>query len=463
MATQSFGGTPQRSRERLVSFMLENEQRNAGPFMIPAEIDQYIRNGMEQAKELRQNRSRNRWIRIGSSLVACLFIFVFIFSVRLSPAVAAYVSSIPGMEKIVEFLRDDKGLQKAAEHNLVQNIGASGSLEGVTFTIDQVLADEKRMLLFYTLKNDLPDKEVALHKIELFDHSGKEWEHGVSWSGMGSEDPVIRNRIDIVINEATEIPDVMTAKVTLEIDHIKQATPLSIDFVVDKSKYKTFEKKVYPVMKEVTVDGQRFTIEQIAVFPTQTEVSIRFDPANKKHVFDFDKLRLEDEKGQTFAFWGNGVPVRDNGENGRIYHLESIYFVEPEKLYLKTDGIRALDKDQLQIVIDAKTGTLTEVPDDRLKLTALRQVDDVVGMDFSLKVPPQDNHSHISLGYNMTDNRGNEYDYVQGSTYSTEDASIQNYSVLLKRKTNKGTPTHYSFPLSSYPERLQGTFSVEIK
>ncbi|MFF0830380.1 DUF4179 domain-containing protein [Brevibacillus sp. NPDC003359] len=443
--------------------MRENENNNASPYMVPAEIDQYIRRGMEQAKEQRQNRNRNRWIRIGSSLVACLFIFVFIFSVRVSPAVAAYVSSIPGMEKIVEFIRDDKGLQLAAEHNLVQNIGASGSVEDVTFTIDQVLADEKRMVLFYTLKHPFTDKKVALHRIELSDQTGKEWEHGVSWSGMGSEDPVIQNRIDIIISEGTAIPDALTAQVTLEIDHIKQETPLLIDFTVDKNKYKTLEKKVYPVMKEVTIDGQRFTIEQIAVFPTQTEVSIRFDPANKKHIFDFDKLRLEDEKGETFAFWGNGVPVRENGENGRVYHLESIYFVEPEKLYLKTDGIRALDKDQLQIVIDAKTGTLKKVPNDRLQLKALRQVDDVVGMDFSLKVPPQDNHSHISLGYDLTDDLGNEYDYVQGSSYSTDDASIQNYSMLYKRKTNKGTPTTYSFPLSSYPERLQGTFSIEVK
>ncbi|MGG4452803.1 DUF4179 domain-containing protein [Brevibacillus porteri] len=443
--------------------MRENEKKNAGPIMVPAEIDQYIRNGVEQAKELRKKHTLKRWVRISSSLVACSFIFVFIFSIRLSPAVAAYVSSIPGMERIVEFLRDDKGLQRAAEHNLVQNIGASGSLEGVSFTIDQVLADEKRMLLFYTLNNDLSDKEVALHKIELFDQSGKEWEHGVSWSSMGSEDPVIRNRIDIHIEEATEIPDAMTAKVTLAIDNLEHKTPLMIDFAVDKNKFKTYEKKIYPVMKEVTVDGQRFTIEQIAVFPTQTEVSIRFDPANKKHVFDFDKLRLEDEKGETFAFWGNGVPVRDNGENGRVYNLESIYFVEPEKLILKANGIRAIDKDQLQIVIDAKTGTLTKVPNDRLKLTALRQVDDVVGMDFSLKVPPQDEHSHISLGYGLTDDLGNEYDYVQGSTYSTDVESIQNYSILFKRKTNKGTPTSYSFPLSSYPERLQGTFSIEVK
>ncbi|MFD2088951.1 DUF4179 domain-containing protein [Brevibacillus brevis] len=139
--------------------MSENEKKNASPFMVPAEIDQYIRRGMEQAKELRKNRNRNRWIRVGSSLVACLFIFVFIFSVRLSPAVAAYVSSIPGMERIVEFLRDDKGLQLAVEHNLVQNIGASGSVEDVTFTIDQVLADEKRMVLFYTLKHSFTDKK----------------------------------------------------------------------------------------------------------------------------------------------------------------------------------------------------------------------------------------------------------------------------------------------------------------
>lgn len=441
--------------------MQEEEKNNPGL----SEIDSYIRKGIHQAKQMQHNRIRKRRIRVASSLIACSLLFVFVFSIRLSPAVAAYVSTIPGMEKLVEIIRDDKGLQLAAENHLIQNIGAGASLGDVTFTIDQVLADEKRMLLFYTLKNPQKDKQVALDRIELFDVSGKQWEYSANWSSMHTEESETSDRVDINIMEATEIPDTMRAKVILEIDNLKQEdTPLWIDFQVDKNKYKALEKKVYPVGKEITVDGQRFTIEQIVVFPTQTEVSIRFDPANTKHVFDFDQLRLVNEKGETFAFWGNGVPYRDNGENGKVYNLESVYFVEPEQLYLKANGIRALEKDQLEVVIDAQKSSFIKVPNDRLQLTALRQVNDIVGMDFSLRVPPQDFHAHISIGDGFTDNLGNQYEYVQStsSTSSTDD-SIQEYSLLYKRVTNKGMPTQYRFTLSSYPERLTGTFSVQIK
>ncbi|MDH4615729.1 DUF4179 domain-containing protein [Brevibacillus sp. AY1] len=48
-------------------------------------------------------------------MTASALLVGFFFSIRLSPVVAAYVSHIPGMEKLVDLIRDDKGLQRATE------------------------------------------------------------------------------------------------------------------------------------------------------------------------------------------------------------------------------------------------------------------------------------------------------------------------------------------------------------
>lgn len=431
---------------------------------VPPQIDQYIRNGIMQAKQQKQKHRRRFLIRLSSTVTACSLLLALFFSIKLSPAVAAYVSHIPGLEKLVELISDDKGMRLAAEHDMVQTVGASTSLDGVSFTVDQVLMDQKRMLVFYTLHAEKQEHQVSLHKIELVDPRGNDWEYGISWSrGNLKEGSTSRDRFDVHISENSPIPDSLTAKVTVALDNVPQEIPLFVTFAIDKTKYVSLEEKVYPVMKQVTVDGMSFTIEQIAVFPTQTEVSIRFDPANTKHVFDFDQLRLVDEKGQTYAFWGNGVPYRPDGENGVVYNLESTYFVQPEKLYLKASGIKAIDKDKLEVVIDAKTKKLVKVPDSNLQIKALRQNGDALGMDFTLDVPELDTNRFYSLLSELTDDVGNEYDYVQGTSSSGQKETTHSYGYLFKRLTDKGEPSLYKFKLSSYPIRLHGDFSVQVK
>lgn len=245
-------------------------------------------------------------------------------------------------------------------------------------------------------------------------------------------------------------------------DKKKLDPPFQVTFPINKTKYETLQESVYPVNQDITVDGQRFTVSQVVVYPTQTEVTIRFDPANTKHIFDFDRLRLEDEKGRTYAFWGNGVPSTKDGEYKVTYNLESHYFEQPQKLVLKADGIRALDKGKLQVVIDAEKGTLIKVPDSRLKLTAIRKNENVVGIDFDLQVDKIDENRFMSFGDELSDDHGNQYESVSSSA-SSGAPYTQRYGNLYKRMTAKGSPGTYSFTLTDYPTRLSKGFQIEIK
>lgn len=428
---------------------------------VPEQADRYIMAGMAEARR-RQMRTQ-RLHRIGwSALTACVLMLGLVFSIRLSPAVAAYVSRVPGLKPLVELIQYDKGLQMAAQHGLTQQVGRSAVRGKVSFTVDQVLMDQKRMLIVYTIKNAEPGHVTKLEKLELYDPEGNQLKAGYSWSHKPADKEAVvsQNKLDVYWQDDVPIPDRITAKVTLSVDN-QVWEPLSVDIPIDKSTYADLTEKVYPVNKTVIVDGQAITVERVTVYPTQTEVAIRFDPKNSKRIFGFDNLRLVNEKGESFAFWGNGVSSHSVDEDSVVYYLESSYFTPPEKLYVTADGIRALDKENLHVVIDAKTGRLLQAPDDRLRVEALRQNEDVVGLDLALWVEEGDLHQLHPLVRDLSDNRGNEYEHVQGTSYAY--GGVQYFGELFKRKTEKGVPSTYRFTLSDYPAKLNGDFTVGIK
>lgn len=293
--------------------VLHDERERMAQMVIPADIDHYIHEGMLQAK--RRLAKRKSWRRRLSAAAACVLVAGVLVSIRLSPAVAAYVSHIPGLEKLVELIRDDKGLQLAAENDMIQTVGASARHDGVSFTVDEVLMDQRRMVIFYTIRHEEKGHKVGLSGVTLHDSSDMKWEYGASWSNSGmNESNEVKERMDVYLEETSHIPDRLTATVTVTVDDVALDTPFEVSFPIDKSRYANLKESVYPVHKEITIDNQRFTIDQITVYPTQTEVGITFDPANTKHIYEFDQLRLIDEKGQTFAFWGNGVPYGRKGK-----------------------------------------------------------------------------------------------------------------------------------------------------
>ncbi|WP_304414441.1 DUF4179 domain-containing protein [Brevibacillus aydinogluensis] len=428
---------------------------------VPEQADRYILAGMAEARR-RQMRTQ-RLHRIGwSALTACVLMLGLVFSIRLSPAVAAYVSRVPGLKPLVELIQYDKGLQMAAQHGLTQQVGRSAVRGKVSFTVDQVLMDQKRMLIVYTIKNAEPGHVTKLEKLELYDPEGNQLKAGFSWSHKPADKEAVvsQNKLDVYWQDDVPIPDRITAKVTLSVDN-QVWEPLSVDIPIDKSTYADLTEKVYPVNKTVIVDGQAITVERVTVYPTQTEVAIRFDPKNSKRIFGFDNLRLVNEEGESFAFWGNGVSSHSVDEDSVVYYLESSYFTPPEKLYVTADGIRALDKENLHVVIDAKTGRLLQAPDDRLRVEALRQNEDVVGLDLALRVEEGDLHQLHPLVRDLYDDRGNEYEHVQGTSYAY--GGVQYFGELFKRKTEKGVPSTYRFTLSDYPAKLNGDFTVGIK
>ncbi|HET7615643.1 MAG TPA: DUF4179 domain-containing protein, partial [Bacillales bacterium] len=131
---------------------------------VPDSIDAFIAAGMKQGKKQKVQRFRMRMFAAAASL----FVFIFAGTIRLSPAFASYVDGIPGFHQLVELIRYDQGLQDAVKNNFIQPVNRSVRHQGVTFTVKNVIADNSRMILFYTLDADHLDV-VNLESVQLLD------------------------------------------------------------------------------------------------------------------------------------------------------------------------------------------------------------------------------------------------------------------------------------------------------
>ena len=85
---------------------------------------------------------------VWSAIVAAILLITVVTSIRAIPAFADVVASIPGMEKIVALIQDNKGLQAAIDNEYYQLLNHSIDKDGVTLTLDGAIADEQEMITF---------------------------------------------------------------------------------------------------------------------------------------------------------------------------------------------------------------------------------------------------------------------------------------------------------------------------
>ncbi|WP_256761636.1 DUF4179 domain-containing protein [Cohnella sp. WQ 127256] len=421
---------------------------------VPPQIDEVIRNGMQLGRQRRRHRVLTRM----TSCIASLLILVLVASVRFSPAVAAYVGDIPGLRSFVQLIHFDKGLQLALENDYMQHVGLSDEHDGIKLTVDGVLADESRIIVFYTLDNmDGRKRVMNVQNVKLVNNQHTSISHGASDFG---EDWVSKQgTIEFNLLDGAGIPDTLDLELKVGKDYETVANGPIWKFAipVDKVKFEGL-KETYDINQTVTVEGQRITIGTLTVYPTRIGLEVVYDSANTKKLFHFDDIRIEDEQGETFGTINNGVTASNISENRLVLYFQSNYFRKPDRLYLRANSIRALDKNKLEVQLDLNRKELLSRPDERLTL-------DDIGISaengqsilvFHLKNDdPLDKDRQYSLfDSKYKDASGQSFESnMTGSTFD----SFQYYI----KKTNYQSPL--TLTISDYPSRIYGDINLRIK
>lgn len=318
-------------------------------------------------------------------------VFVFVFSINFFPAFAETVGKIPLISNLVELIQFDKGMntirerdqgvEEAIRSGYGANINKTASSNGIGFTIENVIPDQKRMLISYSVQLDekkykdvnslwfnnmtlsydqgqiimrIKDGQVDFAAIQENNWASK-WIYG---PGEGQEGSMDRNGklagwMEVVNQGQTgEFP----STITMDIDGFRDATHSSghesTKIIAGEWKVAFSVSPGLANAKPLIYEGKDFVIKKggydlvlkldyVKIYPTVT--SLKIDVVDKRSTpypgFLY-KMHLEDETGRIYKHMDDEI-LTDSG-NVRS-QFESVYFTKPKKLYLVIESLNSHD------------------------------------------------------------------------------------------------------------------------
>ncbi|QHS24209.1 DUF4179 domain-containing protein [Virgibacillus sp. MSP4-1] len=438
--------------------MFEKEEAKLNTFKekysqedIPSEaLDDAIFTGFQKAKASgRPPKAVKRWV-ISAAAVAVLLISL-IGSIRISPAFAQYMTSIPGMEKIVELIRDDKGMMSAIKNDHYHEIGTSVHHNGVKITLDGIIADQKGFVLFYTLEDQDGGRPAALQNVRLKTPDGKQADYGslsMSNDNLSDQDEYDSSgTIEVFFEEPYE-----TKEFVLHTRLRSSAEEVEIQFTVPEE---LPAEKTYEINKEIVLDGQRINVLDVTVNPIRTAIKLKEDSDNAKKILAYEDVKLVDERGETWGKIMNGVSASRTSDHTRTIYMQSNYFHEPEELYLLVNKLQAVNRNESEVVIDMEEENILKQPDGN-KLRNL-QVD-----KGALKVELHtEKEFYYSIFSTITGANGKQITAKSSMQYGYEERGFSQIEVISNELSELKSPV--SLELAFFPEWIEGKEKIQVK
>jgi hypothetical protein len=436
-------------------------------------IDEYIKNGIRLAQTKKKKTKAKRLAN-----VAVLVVFLILSaSIRISPVFASYISKVPGLQYLVTLINFDKGIKDAVDNDFIQSINMSQEHEGLVFTIKDMIIDNSKAILFYSIENKANHKFVNIAEIKLKDKNGKDV---IACSTMDlfvnqdiSKQKELVGKVEFSFNnEETILPDTLFIEVLLEDEDINDA-PISHDkrnilastwkfnTPIDKEKFETM-KKIYTLNEKIEVEGQKILFKTVTITPTLIAAEIEYDNNNSKKILGYDDITFINEKGEKWATISSGVSGSRKDENHETLFFQSNYFTSPKELYIKGSSIKALDKDKLKVIVDIDKKLLLNPPDDKLTLKSVTDINGEISLQFGLL---KDEILDKDRGYSVfqsifKDSDGNMFDNNSLSVMLTGN-NKQGIVYTIPSKSKYKNPIYLT--IDSYPSRIKGDFKVKIK
>lgn len=414
--------------------------------------DAAILQGLEKAKREKRQTHAKRIRTIWSLAAAALLILVLAATIRVSPAFANAVASIPGLEKFVEMIQNDKGLSAVFENEYYQPIGESQTTGNATLTIDGVILDESGMNIFYTIESAVEMDDITILAPVLKNRqevppSSISFNHPIT---QADSPKIYSDVLGFTFEEPIRFDDLtFTLELKTELDG--KEFNFSVPFTLAEN---VKPSPTYQVKEKVEVEGQKFTIEEVTIHPLRVGVKISFDPANTKKILHFEDMRLEDQNGEIWSSISNGISAHGDIDDGElIYFLQSNYFEKPEELYLRINKMQAVDREDAYFLVDTDKNFLVHSPKDgRLELVKSSRT----GFEINMKM---DQEFPYGIDKKVTDASGAPLE-LQHSGISSIHEGVQTIDIGLK---DNGYTNPVKVELFAYPNYINGEVKVEIK
>ena len=378
------------------------------------------------ARRLRRKRRLRVFGIPAGSLAACFAAFVLL--VNLFPPFARACGNVPVLRALAQAVAWSPSLSAAVEHDYVQPMGQSQTVNGITATIEYVIVDQKQVNIFLTLEGEgyetltaelpefTPQQKCAVLGADSLQAPGTLLH--VTLDYQDNDVPEGFTMAFQVTGESTaEVPAAPTeppAEQSLE-DAMLEEVPayepdVLADFTFDLSFDPTYTARgeIVPVNSTFQLDGQTLTVTEVEVYPTHVRVNVEGDPDNTAWLEDLD-FYLENEDGERFDSISNGVSATGDPDTPAMksFRLESPYFADSTHLILHITGATWLDKNRERVRADLKNGTMEWLPEG-VTVQAMQHRENGWVLTFDVTAPADIHKQVFSSRY--YDEAGTKYD-----------------------------------------------------
>ena len=319
---------------------------------LPPELDGTVDRARARARRSRRGR---RWgISLASLAGMCAS---FVIAVNALPTFALACGKVPVLRELAAAVAFSPSLSAAVEHDYVQYIGQSAQVDGVTVSLEYLIADQQQIVVFYRLEGA---EEECYLACTLKDEAGEKLTGYSVIGGPGGEE---LNRLEIHCKEL-EVPDTLRMELTLveaPTGSGERRERGTISFLVGLDPAKTAPAVTIPVDRWVEVDGQRLLVEKLEITPTKTTLYLDDDGDNTAWLVGL-KCYLTDGGGTVYGREGNTLTATGRVESKGFYtyYLQSLYYAEDlEHLTLHIDGAIWLDKEAERLTLNLTDGSYT--------------------------------------------------------------------------------------------------------
>ncbi|KZE64851.1 hypothetical protein AWM68_09370 [Fictibacillus phosphorivorans] len=412
-------------------------------------IDNAILTGFQKAKA-DERKSIRKKKSIYSFLAAALLLLGLFSTIRISPAFASYISEIPGMEKIVKMILDDKGRMAAVENKYYQEQGIYDEVGDLKVTIDGTISDEMGIVLFYTIESKEKMNEMMFGDVKIRAKDGTVLDEAFISYGESHHSEKGEYAFSGEIEYFFEVP--IAPK-----EYIVDLKLKNKEFTIPLTLKEFKEKKEYAVQQTMELEGQKIIVEKVTIYPLRAAVKLKMDPNNKKQILQLEDLRLVGENNEVWGGIVNGITASGDKDSDREIYLQSNYFNEPKELYLVLNKAQAIDKENAVVVVDTEKMKILKQPAGN-KLSNVRKEDGY--LVFDLNVGKHSKYSGMGFG-TIKDVQGKEIESHAQSMSADEESNMKRVGIelpILKAEQNPIT-----IELDFYPLWIKGNEKIRIK
>jgi len=408
-----------------------------------------LRSGFEKAKKehaLKRTKiiKRSSW----SIVIAALLLISVITSITVSPVFANKIAAIPGMEHIVALLQQDRGLTAAVENDYYQPLNLSQEKNGMTVTLDGIIADKKGMVIFYSIQSKKNNHPLEIDYLELMKENNESLPVADT-TFWASDKPIIEEKVfsSMMTLETMDnhiVPD-GNLLWTIGLKNGDNIEHFEIPFKFTKSFLKS---KTITLNQEITIEGQRITVQKVTINPTRAEVKLKIDLNNSKKILSFDNLKFTNDIGDEWVLNNRGTAFRDLEDTEWTITLQSPYFNNADNLKLVFGKIAAIDKEDAFILIDTESKKFLKKP---------------VGSTFSNLEVENNKVSfvmnvnggyHMIVSSNFSDNEGKEF-FIKSDDSKEYRLGKSPVNGSLIKMAEKGLKLEFNLPKESIKNPLR--------